>query len=93
VAPGLLWLRTPNLKLHEFNAALNLFITDFKRVDVGLPGGNTIKMETVRSPETLVSTGKCTQRYNPAEGHRYVQRREDLEIGDFICNSILAACR
>jgi hypothetical protein len=38
-----------------------------------------LKMEVVRSSETLVSTHKFTRNYNPEDQYRYMQYRAEQE--------------
>jgi hypothetical protein len=70
-------------KKKECINALNVFI-NFLYVHVGLLSCNALwipglKMETVCSSETLVSTYKstCPRRYNPEDKHRHLHRREN----------------
>jgi hypothetical protein len=42
-----------------------------------------MKMEVVRSSETLVSTYKTTLGYYPEDLHRHFNRREDLKSHEY----------
>jgi hypothetical protein len=48
-------------------------------VDHSLLGCDAVKMETIRSSETLVNTYKTTLRHNPEEKYRHLYSRENFK--------------